>query len=376
MTLHRFSAITPIYSKGKSMIYTNSALGSTLEQILSNAKVVKNDGTWELTELPQMKRPIYESFKKILAAIGGCWNGKTHLFWRDPTAPIQEMLAVGKTPKVNPYSLFETPDCAIDDLFLLLNLPTDDSLIPWRILEPSAGRGAIARRIRERLPNAIIDCYEIDPINRDVLEAQGFNILGDDFLNAEAKGDYHFVVMNPPFERDSYTEHVQKAYSLLAPGGKLGAIAPHGLTTGSTKTIKELRNLIAERGYCEDIGSPFETTKTHCVAFTIDHYGEEEIAHVGSKTNGYASWHVYHALLHLDNEPRWQDAMEREETRREKIGQLADDLIDKHNKECCLLYWDEKTRNHCIDEFLENIEPEKTQKEIYQEAQLSLFAPA
>jgi hypothetical protein len=358
------------------MIYTNSALGSTLEQILSNAKVVKHDGTWELAELPQIKRPIYESFKKILAAIGGCWNGKTHLFWRDPTAAIQEMLAVGKTPKVNPYSLFETPDCAIDDLFLLLDLPTDDSLIPWRFLEPSAGRGAIARRIRERLPNAIIDCYEIDPINREVLEAQGFNVLGDDFLAAEIVGDYHFVVMNPPFERDSYTKHIQKAYSLLAPGGKLGAIAPYGLTFGSTKSIKDLRNLIAERGYCEDIGSPFETTKAHCVAFTIDHYGEDELARVWSKTNGYASWHVCHALIHLDNEPMWQDAMEREEIRRERIGQLADFLVYKYNKECCLLYWDAKVRNHCIDYFLEQIEPEKTQKEIYQETQLSLFAPA
>jgi methylase of polypeptide subunit release factors len=358
------------------MIYTNNALGSTLEQILSNAKVVKHDGTWELAELPQMKRPIYESFKKILAAIGGCWNGKTHLFWRDPTAPIQEMLAVGKTPKVNPYSLFETPDCAIDDLFLLLNLPTDDSLIPWRILEPSAGRGAIARRIRERLPNAIIDCYEIDPINRDVLEAQGFNVLGDDFLNAEAKGDYHFVVMNPPFERDSYTEHVQKAYSLLAPGGKLGAIAPHGMTFGSTRAIKDLRNLIAERGYCEDIGSPFETTKTRCVAFTIDHYSEDDLTRVWSKTNGYASWHVYHAMTHLDNEPRWHNAIEKRETSRERIGQLADDLISKYNKECYLLYWDAQVRNHCIDYFLEQIEPEKTQKELYQETQLSFFAPA
>jgi hypothetical protein len=361
------------------MIYTNNALGSTLEQILSNAKVAENGNTWELIDIPQMKRPVYESFKKILAAIGGCWNGKTHLFWRDPTAAIQDMLAVGKTPKVNPYSLFETPDSVIDDLFLLLNLPTDDSLVPWRFCEPQAGRGAIARKIRERLPKAIIDCYEIDPINREVLEAQGFNVLGEDFLKAEVVGDYHCIVMNPPFEGDNYTDHIQKAYGLLSPGGKLGAIAPHGMTTGSTKAIKDLRNLVAERGYCEDIGRPFETTNVHCVAFTIDHYGQSEIDRVWARTNGYASWHVYHALLHLDNEPRWQGAIEKRQTDQEKIGQLADFLVGKYNKECCLLYWDEKVRNHCIEYFLERIEPEEpvlTPQQTYQEAQLSFFAPA
>jgi hypothetical protein len=353
------------------MIYTNSSLEATLKNILSTAVVVKNDNNWELINLPQMRRSVYESFKTILEAVGGSWDGKKHIFWRDPTAALQEIVTVGKTPKLNPFSLFETPPSEIDDLFLLLNLPTADSTITGRFLEPNAGRGAIARKIRERFPNAIIDCYEIDPINREVLESQGFNVLGDDFLSAEVPQKYHFVVMNPPFERDSYVDHIQKAYGLLEPGGRLGGIAPHGLTIGRTKAVRSLRNLIAERGHCEDIGRPFEFTKAHCVAFTIDHYSEDEIVRVWSRTNGYASWHVYYALMHLYDEPRWHDAMEKGETNRENIGNLADSLIFKSNKECCLLYWDETVRSQCIDLFLAEIapdEPVRTQKEVYQEA--------
>jgi hypothetical protein len=361
------------------MKYTNSALGSNLEQALSSSKIVKHDDTWELVGLPTMSRPNYENFKKVLAALGGSWNGKTHLFWRDPSSAIQELLEVGKMPQINPYSLFETPDCAIDDLFLLLDMPEGEYDNPWRILEPSAGRGAIARRIRERLPNAQIDCFEIDPVNREALEAQGFNVIGHDFLEADIKGDYHFVVMNPPFERDAYVAHVTKAYSYVARGGKLGAIAPNSLTFGKTKAVTTLRNLIAERGYCEDIGSPFETTKTRCVAFTMNHYDQEDLERVWARKYGYASGILYEVILHLDNEPEWHKAMEKGQTNREAIGSLADSLVEKYCKDCHLLYWDEKIRNQCIDQFLKHIEPEepvKTRQQLYEEAQLSFFAPA
>ncbi|MBK7814499.1 MAG: methyltransferase [Rhodocyclaceae bacterium] len=85
------------------------------------------------------------------------------------------------------------------------------------VLEPSAGWGHIAEKIREA--GVEPDVVEISGDRRALLEAKGFNLVGNDFM--DVAGEYDRIVLNPPFSDRRDAEHVQHAYSLLKPGGRL-----------------------------------------------------------------------------------------------------------------------------------------------------------
>jgi hypothetical protein len=343
----------------------STALPSSVELLLSTAEIVKNGDVWELTGMPQVSRTVYESFKKVLEALGGSWNGKTHLFYRDPTAAIQEVLQVGKMPALNPYSLFETPDPIVTELLDYIGIHHEtDPTFQWRILEPSAGKGAIARQIRDRLPHAQIDCLEIDPINREILEAQGFNVIGEDFLSAELEGGYHFIAMNPPFNGREYIKHIQKAKGLLGLNGMLGVIAPQGMMTDSTKAGIAFRNQVAELGECESIGSPFEFTKTACVLLKMRNLPPDELERQWSRINGYPSWPAYELMLHLDNEPAWHELQSKNVRDRQTIGDLADSLVNQFLREGMLLYYTEALKEYAINAFIDDLQEDEPEVEL------------
>ncbi len=95
-----------------------------------------------------------------------------------------------------------------------------------RVLEPSAGTGAILQRIPT-------NCQRVAVENNFRLGAAlsdgypGVDVLVNDFLVfGNDLGPFDRVVMNPPFSED--TEHVQHAYGMLAPGGMLVAIMSEG----------------------------------------------------------------------------------------------------------------------------------------------------
>ena len=109
------------------------------------------------------------------------------------------------------------------------------------VLEPSAGKGDLARYVagrlyysRNRWPahdsgswakairDADIDCIEIDPALRNVLEGEGFRVVHDDFLTYETQKRYRLVVMNPPF--DNGAAHLLKALELMQRGGTICCI--------------------------------------------------------------------------------------------------------------------------------------------------------
>ena len=130
--------------------------------------------------------------------------------------------------------------------------PTPDELaerllrgVKWdkieSVLEPSAGKGDLARYVagrlhysRNRWPaydssswakairGADIDCVEIDSALRNVLEGEGFRVVHDDFLTYETQKRYHLVVMNPPF--DNGAAHLLKALELMQRGGTVCCI--------------------------------------------------------------------------------------------------------------------------------------------------------
>lgn len=114
--------------------------------------------------------------------------------------------------------------------------------IDWRfmqsILEPSAGKGDLAKAVVKQLHNnrywrsmndavdavkaCDIDCIEIDPVLRQTLEGQGFRVVHDDFLRFETQKRYDLIVMNPPFDQGE--KHLWKALSLIERGGSVRCI--------------------------------------------------------------------------------------------------------------------------------------------------------
>ena len=90
----------------------------------------------------------------------------------------------------------------------------------WRVLEPSAGNGALVREVARSLRQPRIDAIELDPRFAAQLEALGESFsLGDslrveccDYLTRPApEAPYDLAVMNPPYAKGLDSEFLSKA---------------------------------------------------------------------------------------------------------------------------------------------------------------------
>lgn len=113
------------------------------------------------------------------------------------------------------------------------------------VLEPSAGMGHIADAIRDKA-GVDPDVVELSGERRELLEAKGYPLVGKDFM--EVQGDYDRIVMNPPFSKGRDIQHVQHAYELLRPGGRLVAIMGEGAFFQSNKSAEGFRQWLDDLG--------------------------------------------------------------------------------------------------------------------------------
>jgi predicted RNA methylase len=137
------------------------------------------------------------------------------------------------------FDFFPTPKAVADDMVEQAGIEPG-----MTVLEPSAGNGNIAEAIRAA--GASPDVVELSSQLREVLEAKGFKVIGQDFLQTE--GQYDRIVMNPPFSNGADIEHVQHAYTLLKPGGRIVAIVGEGAFGRSDKQATAFREWLDERG--------------------------------------------------------------------------------------------------------------------------------
>jgi hypothetical protein len=128
---------------------------------------------------------------------------------------------------------FPTPTGMIEQMLDLANIE------PWhRFLDPSAGGGDICLAVRN-LGVQIVDCFEINSDLVQALTLLGFPPLARDFLTATPRPIYDRILMNPPYCKDAYIEHVRNAYHWLFPGGELVAVLPNGYRDSSIKKRRE-----------------------------------------------------------------------------------------------------------------------------------------
>jgi SAM-dependent methyltransferase len=111
-----------------------------------------------------------------------------------------------------------------------------------RVLEPSAGTGRLLDAMNGDHPTANTLAIEINPTLAENLEKVCGNVLCEDFLatvphpplsgsvpyGTKVLGEFHRIVMNPPFENGADIRHIEHARRFLKPGGRLVALCANG----------------------------------------------------------------------------------------------------------------------------------------------------
>ena len=202
--------------------------------------------------MPQLDRNTYMRVNKILEAAGGRWNkkAKAHIFEGDAQARIEDMLLTGKVdiPK-DEFNFFETPDDIVQRMVIKADIRGTD-----RVLEPSAGMGAIIRALAEKTSK--IDTYELMEKNYNYLchnFADRVNVFLRDFLTVVPEVVYDKIVMNPPFMKQSDIIHVSHAWKFVKPTGRLVAIMSPGFTFRQNKLSTDFLKMVEEFGYYEKL---------------------------------------------------------------------------------------------------------------------------
>jgi phospholipid N-methyltransferase len=192
-----------------------------------------------------LARPLYVKTNKVLELIGFKWvSGKVkgHVGQGDSMQKLQEALSAGKVvDEKQTYQFYETPEKLASRMASLADIKPEH-----RVLEPSAGKGAIVREIIRICPQLEqIHICELNPAMRQEALAAGVSkgvLVGEDFLLQDATYDrYDRIVMNPPFNQDQAVRHVRHAYNLLNAGGRLVAIMDQGWMFGEVKARREFR---------------------------------------------------------------------------------------------------------------------------------------
>lgn len=194
----------------------------------------------------QLDRKLYEKTNKVLEACGGKWNrkAKSHLFDMDAADRIDQIIVSGEVeiPK-DEFNYFPTPAAVVARLLEIASIQPG-----MHVLEPSAGRGAIAYPIADL--GAIVDCYELMRENYLALceNIKLRHVRPMDFLAQTPEASYDRVVMNPPFAKQADIKHVMHALKFLKPGGLLVSVMSASVAFRDNRLTQEFRDLIYERG--------------------------------------------------------------------------------------------------------------------------------
>ncbi len=239
------------------------------------------------------KKPLGYSLKNLGDEIRD-YQARTRMFGDDPRAFFEAYLEQrsGIVVKKDPVKearvalignkipgFFETPEALAERMVDLADLKPGD-----KVLEPSGGGGRIANALAAVVGKENVDVLEVNGSLRELLELQGFELKGSDFMEFDG-ADYDAVVMNPPFESRQDADHVQRAYEKLKPGGRLVTIMGEGVFFGSDKRATSFRDwLDQEAGESEQLpaGTFKESgTGTNTRLVQITKAAMEDVAPVG-----------------------------------------------------------------------------------------------
>lgn len=213
-----------------------------LIEIVRNC-TVSNGNIIKLPDV-QLDRADYLKVKKLFESNGGKWKGgkcQGFLFNTTDVTPILERLQGGDlSNRKKKFQFFETPV----EIAWRLAVRLGDVEPLHRILEPSAGCGALVKAVLEEWPDQVVDCYELMEENRTELgKIPNARILGEDFLESEV-GMYDRIIANPPFTNNQDITHVMKMWDHHSEGGQKAVIMSKHWQFASDKASRDFRSFI------------------------------------------------------------------------------------------------------------------------------------
>jgi len=216
----------------------------TKEQVLQKCTVEGN-----IVKLPpeQLERKLYQEVAKSLELIGGKWKGGKvfgFVFVTDPTDLLYEIANGEKRNLKKEFQFFATPRGLAKEMVIRANINAD-----LRILEPSAGQGAIVNEILKAEPGLLVHCYELMDVNRLFLsKINDCIILGNDFLNIAYYAKFDRIIANPPFSGNQDIDHIKKMYDVCDKGGRIVTIASKHWQFSNNKKETEFREWLHKIG--------------------------------------------------------------------------------------------------------------------------------
>ena len=117
---------------------------------------------------------------------------------------------------------------------------------PIEILEPSMGRGDLVSCIQNKLPNVVVNMYEIDKSIVLLENIAREEVIYGDFMKQNIDKSYKTIVGNPPYVKTKqgnlYIDFTEKCYHLLEENGELIFIVPSDFfkLTSAAKLLNEM----------------------------------------------------------------------------------------------------------------------------------------
>lgn len=216
----------------------------TIEQELSLLTV-----SGSKLQLPVQQLQHYDEISQRLSKAGGRYiTGRNKHFAFDDgvdCADLLRRLVAGETVNFQQeYQFFATPESKAIEVAEEIRKSLG-TLRGKRVLEPSAGTGALANVVRRMGADVVV--VEAWNVNAIKLRAQGYEVIERDFLRVtpEEIGTFDAVLANPPFTKNQDIQHVMHMLQFIRPGGALSVIMSTGWLEGKTKMHAQFREFLA-----------------------------------------------------------------------------------------------------------------------------------
>lgn len=247
---------------------------ATKQWTLENCAIIDN-----MIKLPdaRLDREVYEEVKNALELIGGKWNTRSQgfVFKKDPTELLKKVVSGEKVNLKKEFQFFATPENVANRLVELANIKDGN-----KVLEPSAGQGAIIKAINKVHPKMVVDCYEFMDINREFLkEIPTVNLLGEDFLKRQDNPEYDRIIANPPFAKNADITHFIKMWESLRVNGTLVCMTSMHWQHSSNKKEKAFQTFLDKIGaevHTVDAGAFKESGTTIATLIIVAHKFPED----------------------------------------------------------------------------------------------------
>ena len=126
------------------------------------------------------------------------------------------------------------------------------------ILEPSAGKGDIAKAIKNKTNKAKIHLIEIEPELQAIAKQYG-QLVDTDFLSFTPDTTYDYIIMNPPF--DNGADHLLKAWEIATNTNIVCLLNAETIRNPYSQTRQALKAIIEQYGTVEYLQNAFTSAE-------------------------------------------------------------------------------------------------------------------